>query len=143
MELLLKRKTYTDQSTAGELSIDGSRHCFTLEDVCRDKNHDGDLADAGETKVHGKTAIPSGRYRVILSFSNRFKKVMPEVLLVNGFAGIRIHSGNTAEDSEGCILVGKTQQRNLVGDSRLAYVELMARLAGTVNSDKIFLTIQD
>ena len=74
--------------------------CYTLEDEIRD------LGINGKGKVFAETAIPAGRYQVILSYSKHFGKILPEVLNVPFFGGIRIHSGNTDDDTEGCILVG-------------------------------------
>lgn len=130
MNLLLKRTKSTDTYTLGELSIDGQFFCYTVEDKDRDINKDGDLDDSGETKIYGETAIPKGIYKVILSISNRFKKLMPEVLNVKGFAGIRIHAGNTALDSHGCIIVGLGRTLNGVSQSRDAFTKLMAKLDG-------------
>lgn len=130
MELKLKRTKLADTYTLGELFIDNKFFCYTVEDKVRDTNSDGDLDDSGETKVYGETAIPSGTYKVILSMSNRFKKLMPEVLNVKGFEGIRIHAGNTALDSHGCIIVGLTKSLNGVASSRNAFVKLMATLDG-------------
>lgn len=130
MELRLKRDLKNESYTLGKLFIDGTEFCYTVEDIIRDKNNDDDLNDPGEEKVHGKTAIPKGEYKVILSMSNRFKKIMPEVLNVPGFAGIRIHSGNTAEDTEGCIIVGTVRTPNGVGMSRDCFTRLMKRLEG-------------
>lgn len=90
--------------TIGKLYIDNQYFCDTLEDVVR-KN--------GE-KVYGKTAIPSGMYRVKKTFSPRFKKVLPEILEVPGFSGVRIHSGNTAADTEGCLLLGLNKEKGKV-----------------------------
>ena len=90
--------------TIGKLYIDNQYFCDTLEDVVR-KN--------GE-KVYGKTAIPSGLYRVKKTFSPRFKKVLPEILEVPGFSGVRIHSGNTAADTEGCLLLGLNKEKGKV-----------------------------
>jgi len=97
MNLLLVRNNYTDKSTIGDLLIDNEYFCHTLEDVVR--KH-------GE-KIPGKTAIPTGRYEVVLSMSKRFKKLLPELLSVPGFAGVRIHGGNTSEDTDGCIIAAK------------------------------------
>lgn len=83
----------------GELTIDGVHQCFTLEDKVREK------------KIFGKTAIPPGRYEVTVSFSNHFQKKLPLLMNVPNFEGVRIHSGNTAKDTEGCILVGMTKGR--------------------------------
>lgn len=88
--------------TPGVMYLDNVRYCHTCED------QDRQLED-GKEKVYGKTAIPRGKYRLITSFSNRFQRVLPEVLDVPGFTGIRIHGGNTAENSHGCVLVGKVR----------------------------------
>lgn len=90
--------------TPGVLYAGGLRFCFTCED------EDRELEKAGvERKVYGRTAIPRGRYRVEVSWSNRFGKLLPAVLDVPGFSGIRFHGGNRAEDSLGCVLVGKVR----------------------------------
>jgi len=128
--LKLKREIFNNTNTLGSLYIDDKLFCYTCEDRVRDINNDGDLDDVGEKKVYGETAIPKGAYKVILSMSNRFKKLMPEVLMVKGFAGIRIHAGNTAKDSHGCVLVGKTRTANGVGVSVKCFDELMLKLKG-------------
>jgi hypothetical protein len=128
MELKLKRDLLNDSYTLGKLSIDGKDFCFTVEDKVRDINNDGDLDDKGETKVYGETAIPKGKYKVILSMSNRFKVLMPEILNVKGFEGIRIHAGNTSIDTHGCIIIGTVRTPNGVGLSRDCFKRLMLRL---------------
>ena len=126
MEINLKliRKTFSSISTIGDLNINGF-FCYTLEDFDRDLNKDGDLNDKGETKVHGKTAIPKGKYDVIINMSNRFKVMMPLLLNVPGFEGVRIHNGNKAEHTEGCILVGSSKANNFVGNSKPTFAKLM------------------
>ena len=114
MRLQLERKTYTDTSTIGELSIDGKFFCYTLEDAVR----------APGVKIPGRTAIPSGAYEVKLTWSPRFQKVMPLVDGVVNYSGVRIHPGNTDKDTEGCILVGKTKSDNFIGESRDAFADL-------------------
>lgn len=89
--------------TLGKLYLDNVFFCQTCED------EDRFLEDGNKEKIYAKTAIPRGRYRVTTSFSNRFQRVLPAVLDVPGFEGIRIHGGNRAEDSHGCILVGKVR----------------------------------
>ena len=91
------RTTFGEEATLGYFEIDGVHECVTLEDRVRPE---------GE-KVFGKTAIPSGKYRVIINLSPKFKKMMMRLHDVSGFTGILIHSGNTPEDTLGCILVGQ------------------------------------
>jgi len=97
MNLLLLRNIYTDKSTIGDLLVDSNFFCYTLEDIVR---------KPGE-KIYGRTAIPSGKYEVVLSMSNRFKKLIPELLNVPNFTGVRMHGGNTSEDTEGCIILAR------------------------------------
>jgi len=128
MNLTLNRIRFTDQYTEGILYIDGLYFCDTLEDKTRDKNKDGDLNDPGEEKIPGETSIPYGEYDVVLSFSPKFNRIMPEVKAVLGFTGIRIHCGNTAKDSSGCILVGEMIDSGRLFNSRITYERLMKTL---------------
>lgn len=99
MKLVLTRDVLANEFTLGTLKADGRHIGFTCEDKDRRLENEGE-------KVYGRTAIPRGTYKVILTFSHRFQRVMPEVLNVPEFEGIRIHGGNTAEDSLGCPLLG-------------------------------------
>ena len=130
MRLELKRRELKPDFTIGELFVDDDRLCFTLEDRVR---------AAGEAKVYGKTAIPAGVYRVLLTYSPRFKRIMPELLDVPGFKGIRIHSGNTVDDTEGCILVGMRLGLGCIEDSRTAYNLLIDRLRSTDDRVEIYI----
>lgn len=144
MEIKVLRKTYSKNSTIGEMYINGTRFCYTLEDTCRDKNRDGDLKDAGEAKVFGQTCIPAGRYKVVLNYSNRFKRVMPQLLNVPNFEGIRLHNGNYPKDTLGCILVGSTKAVDFVGHSVDTFDKLMIRLNATVKAgEEIYCTVID
>lgn len=116
MKLLLKRIHKTNISTIGELYIDGKFECYTLEDIERD------------VKIKSETAIPKGTYKVMITLSNRFKKYMPLLLNVPNFEGVRIHSGNTNHDTEGCILVGQTRSKDFIGQSRKAFDKLFKKL---------------
>ena len=141
MELLLTRKNRTEESTTGDLLINGKHQCFVLEDKDRGLLIDMRPDEIAKIKVHGKTAIPAGRYEVIISFSGRFKQFMPLLLNVPGFTGVRMHWGNTAVDTEGCPLVGRTIAKNFVGESKKAYSEFFIRLQDASKKEKIFITI--
>lgn len=117
MRLNLKRKFLDPEYTVGSLSINGRYICDTIEDKVRDTNQDGDLDDPGEGKVFGKTAIPYGLYKVRLTMSPKFKRLLPILLNVPHFTGIRIHRGNTAKDSHGCILPGENNTKGRVDKS--------------------------
>lgn len=132
MQLFLKRKWFSPESSIGELSIEGlAFKCFTLEDPVREG-----------PKIYGRTAIPAGTYQVIINKSGRFKRFMPLLLNVPGFSGIRIHIGNTARETDGCILVGRTRGLDWIGRSRDAYDELFAILTAALDSgERVFITI--
>jgi len=129
MELQIKRTEFSEESTIGELSVNGVFECYTLEDKVR------------PVKIAGKTAIPSGRYEVIINFSQRFQKQLPLLLNVPNYEGVRIHSGNTAANTEGCILVGETKTENFIGESRWAFNRLFEKLKIASETEKIFLEI--
>lgn len=135
MELTLNRIFLGSSATIGELLINDKHLCDTLEDRVRPE---------GE-KVYGKTAIPEGTYEVKLTHSPRFKKILPEILNVPNFSGIRIHTGNSSKDTEGCILVGTWdgEKEDWVGNSRIAFDELMTLLEeATNNKEKITITVR-
>jgi hypothetical protein len=147
MELILNRKYRTPQSTIGVLSrvnLNGHNEelCFILEDTDRGLHSGMTEAEISKIKVHSKTAIPAGRYKIALTFSNRFQKYLPELIAVKGFAGIRIHSGNTAADSEGCLLTGQKFGVNEVTNSRPAFNYLYSLLQAAEKKEKLFITIQ-
>lgn len=127
LNLVLKRTDRTENSTIGELSVDGRIICYTLEDIER------------EVKIKGKTAISKGIYNVSITMSNRFKKMMPLIENVPNFSGVRIHSGNTAENTDGCVLVGLTKDKDFIGNSRLAFDRVMSKMK---DCKKITLTIE-
>lgn len=126
MVITVKRLYKTENSTIGELLIDGVFECFTLEDKER------------PVKIKGETAIPKGTYRVIINESNRFKRLLPLLIDVPNFEGVRIHAGNSNHDTEGCILVGQTRNKNYIGQSRKAFDKLFKKMQAAKN---ITLTI--
>lgn len=93
--LTLVREIFEEDRTLGHLYIDGKPFCWTLEDVVRPKG----------VKIDRKTAIPTGTYKLAVNMSNKFKRLIVQLLNVPMFEGIRIHGGNNPEDTEGCILV--------------------------------------
>ena len=129
MKLTLTRKIFTDKSTIGELFIDDIFFCYTLEDRDRGLNQSDNIATIMLKKVFGVTAIPAGTYSVAITDSARFKKLMPLIKDVKGFAGVRIHTGNYPEDTEGCVLVGMKYGPDKVISSKEAYDTLFDRLS--------------
>jgi len=113
-----------EKSTEGHLLVNGTSECFTLEDK------DRKLEDGGE-KIYGKTAIPRGIYDIKITYSNRFKKDLPLLIDVPQFEGVRIHAGNSSEDTDGCILVGtvnKDPNDDWIGASRKALDSLQPKI---------------
>lgn len=118
VERLWKKPAYT----VGRLFVDGKFFCNTLEDTVRDLSN--------EKKVYGKTAIPYGEYKVVYNWSPKFGRNLPRLLNVPAFEGILIHPGNTADDSAGCILVGRNTEVGRLTESRYT-------------SDKLNVLIED
>ena len=118
VERLWKKPAYT----VGRLFVDGKFFCNTLEDTVRDLSN--------EKKVYGKTAIPYGQYKVVYNWSPKFGRNLPRLLNVPAFEGILIHPGNTADDSAGCILVGRDTEVGRLTESRYT-------------SDKLNVLIED
>ena len=138
MVLEVKRKQKLTACTIGEMYINGVFKWYTMEDKVREIVG----RPVEKWKVPRETAIPSGEYEVVISMSTRFKKLMPEILNVPGFAGIRIHCGNTAADTEGCILLGKTKLPESIGDSKKALDEFFPMLQKAISEkQKIILRI--
>lgn len=120
MRLTLQRLPSGKTCTHGELHVDGRFECYTLEDVIR----------APGVKVPGETAIPPGTYQVQLTMSQRFSRVLPLLVNVPMFSGVRIHPGNTSANTEGCILVGWGRNADSISQSRDAFASLFAKLRG-------------
>jgi hypothetical protein len=125
MELRVNRFKKTEKATLGRLIIDGAVECYTLEDVVRP---DG-------VKVDGQTAIPAGTYNVIIDASTRFKRDMPHIMDVPNFTGVRIHSGNTDADTEGCILLGtKIENDDFISGSKDAFNAFFPKLKAAIDA---------
>lgn len=154
LELLLDRKYKKETYTIGNLYVDGEWFCNALEDKDRGLSQTMPLEEIKETKVYGETAIPTGRYEVRMDivspkyngvkwYKDNFGGRMPRLESVKGFAGILIHSGNTALDSNGCILVGMNKAKGKVLDSRATFQKLWKILEQARKAGKtIYLTVQ-
>ncbi|MCI5628479.1 MAG: DUF5675 family protein [Clostridium sp.] len=124
MNLTLKRLNLTPNYTEGELYVNGVYFCKTLEDTNRDLNKNGQF-DNNEKKVYGETCIPYGKYKVILSYSPKFKRELPEILEVPNFQGIRIHRGNKISDTLGCVLCGEKIKNGYLSNSTPYEIKLV------------------
>ena len=140
MDLKLKRIFRGDKYTIGHLYIDDNYYCDVLEDVDRGLSSDMSEEQIKKIKVYGKTAIPTGKYKVEVTYSPKFKRYLPILLNVRGFSGIRIHSGNTAEDTLGCLLVGFNKVKGQVINSRVTSDKLTALLRNC--EEEIYITIE-
>ena len=129
MQLKLVRQVFTQNSTIGQLFIDGQFECHTLEDMVRPE------------KIYGETAIPAGSYQVVISMSERFKTRLPLLVDVPGYTGVRIHPGNTKADTLGCILVGQSRGTDSIGASRAAFGVLLPKLEAAAAREKLLIEI--
>lgn len=127
--LVVRRFHYTDTFTIGKMYWNDKYLCYTLEDKVREiKNQ-----SIREWKIYGETAIPAGIYGVAITMSPRFKKILPLLLNVPGFEGVRIHTGNTSIETDGCILVGMgwDGKSDFISNSRDAFNKLMNLLSAS------------
>lgn len=129
MNLQLNRKYFKEDYTVGELIVDGTYFCDTLEDKVRDLKR--------EKKIPGKTAIPAGRYEVIVNISMHFRRKLPRLMNVPGFDGILIHRGNSARDTAGCILVGENKVKGGLINSTIYELRLLERIEHAQNNGEI------
>ena len=137
MELRLERIALRSEYTIGKLYVDGEYVCDTIEDTVRDLDKDGKFAN-GEVKIPGKTAIPYGRYEITMkvkspkysnfskySWAKKYDGYLPRLLNVPHFYGVLIHVGNSALDSEACVLVGENKVVGKVINSVNTFRRLM------------------
>lgn len=129
MDLVLQRKPSDTRATLGQLFADGAFLCYTLEP--------SEYLDA-------YPAIPAGKYRVVINYSNRFKRRLPLILDVPGRLGIRVHPGNVPDDTEGCILLGTSSLADELGNSRIACDMLQSRIARPLaRGEDVWLTVRE
>ena len=140
MRLTLVRIANRPTYCIGKLYIDGKWFCDTIEDTDRGLCDDMSEKEILKRKVKGETAIPTGIYQVLITYSPKYKKQMPLINNVKGYSGIRIHSGNTSKDTEGCLIVGKNKEIGKVLESRITYNALFKKLIQA--NSKIIIDIQ-
>lgn len=143
MRILLQRHALKAGYTIGRMEINGRYFCDTLEDTDRGLSEEMSEDKIAALKVKGATAIPTGTYRIDMQTrSPRFGRVLPRLVSVKGYAGVLIHSGNKAADTEGCILVGENRERGKVLNSRATLESLLVFLsAAQAEGEEIELTI--
>lgn len=132
------RKWKVGKESIGELYVNSSHFAYTLEDQVREIKGQ----PVATWKVQNETAIPEGKFEVRMTFSNRFQRIMPELIGVPGFAGVRIHGGNTDKDTDGCILCG--QMKDGMGIHNCAHVleQLSAMIQSTIDQGaRVWMTV--
>lgn len=140
MEIEVIRNTFTDKSTISDVFIDGEHECFILEDKDRGLIDAWPIEQINKSKIFGITCIPYGHYKVIVTKSERFSKLrghdvyLPLLLNVKGFEGVRIHSGNRPEDTEGCLITGTDKGIDVVNNSVTAFIKLNDKINNALKS---------
>ena len=142
MELRLERKYRSSKYCIDKLYINGKYFSDALEDPDRGLTDSMSLEEIKKIKVKGNTCIPYGTYNVTITYSPRFKKNLPLINNVKGFEGIRIHSGNTPQDTEGCLLLGFNRVKGQVVDSRVTVSKFITQIQQALNKgEKVTITI--
>jgi hypothetical protein len=138
----LKRFKFSRISTIGMLFREREFFCYTLEDMDRGLNELMTIEQIKFLKEPKFTAIPEGTYNVKITYSNRFRHNLPLIEDVKGFTGIRIHKGNFAKDTEGCILLGHSAGSEFVNESSIAFLKFFDQLEIDLKKSVVSLTIQ-
>lgn len=140
MNLKLVRNEFSAKNTLGKLYVNDVFYCDVLEDPDRGLHQLMDLSEIKEIKIKHDTAVPYGKYEIIISYSEKFGRSLPLLLNVLGFDGIRIHPGNTEADTSGCLLVGKKNGKRVI-NSRSTFNNLYKLLLATSKKEKIYIEI--
>ena len=142
MLITIDRAWKKDGYTISRLYVNGELFgCNTLEDADRGLRQDMQIEEIKKKKVYGQTAIPRGSYECVYTYSNRFKKMLPLLKDVPGFDGIRIHSGNSSKDTEGCILVGLNLKKGMVLNSREWTNKLVSKMKEAWNRKELVIIV--
>lgn len=142
MDLKLERKYRNNNYCIDKLYINGKYFSDVLEDPDRGLTDSMSLEEIKKIKIKGNTCIPYGTYNVTITYSPRFKKNLPLLNNVKGFDGIRIHSGNKPQDTEGCLLPGFNKVKGQVINSKVTTDKLIAQIQQAINKkEKVTITI--
>lgn len=143
MEIKIQRLWKKDSYTGGKVFINDKYFSFSIEDADRGLTSSMTEKEIAKIKKYGITAIPTGRYQLAMTYSNRFKRYMPQVLGVKGFEGIRIHVANKATDVEGCIgLAYEDSSDGFAGNSAAACKEFEKQIKAVEKKEKIWITVE-
>lgn len=143
MEIRVKRIARKDGYTIGQMSLNNEYFCDTLEDTDRGLKSTMSVEEIVARKVKGQTAIPTGKYEVILTYSLKFKRVLPLLLNVPGYQFIRVHHGNFPSSTDGCLLVGENKIKGQIVNSRATLERLMSVLLECEKKkEKVTITIE-
>ena len=134
MELKLIRKYRKTDYTIGILYVNNKYFCEILEDIDRGLKDSMSLEEIKKIKIKDQTCIPYGKYQILMTYSPKYKKIMPLVNNVKGFEGIRIHSGNTNKDTSGCLLPGFNKMKGQVINSRETFNKLYSLIQTAINN---------
>lgn len=144
LNLKLERKWKKEKYTIGNLYVNGVFFSNVLEDTVRGLRQDMTPEEIQKIKIHGQTAIPSGRYEIRVTLSARFRRQLPILLNVPGYAGVRIHPGNTDANTEGCLLPGKNDRVGQVSNSRATMAALQKQIEEAIyQNSKVYIEIVD
>lgn len=148
MEIEVLRNTFSKKSTISNVIVNGKSECYFLEDCDRGLTSDMPLELIKKIKVFGQTCIPYGRYRVIVTKSERFSKLaghdvyLPLIMNVPGYDGVRIHSGTKPEDTEGCPLTGTEKNTDNVSNSRTAFIKINDKINLALKTEEVWITFK-
>ena len=143
MEIKLIRKYYKTRYTLGRLYVNNSFFSDTLEPPSKHLTERCSTATIQKAKGEGFRAIPTGRYRILITRSRRFGRWLPLLLNVKGFEGIRIHAGNKPEDTRGCILLGFNRRKGYVLDSTRCVLTLVKMMTEAIaKGEKVFVEVR-
>ncbi len=153
LELTVKRIYNCDSYCIGRWYAGALYVCDSIEDTDRGMKDSWSIEKIRKTKVYGETAIPKGKYKVVLSVSPKFKNrvwakkydgLVPEITNVKGFSGIRIHPANFATELLGCIAPGVNSRKGQVTQSQATYYKLMDKyiMPAYKKGETIWITIQ-